>query len=108
MTTNRNPLQDFVLTPQQQSLLFAALNSNRPGNSSPSNNAMSLSPAAIKRFARPEVGGADGFQESHTSTTDYSFDGPDSSFDFSFDGATGDKMIGICRRLPLQERLGVT
>ncbi len=93
MTTNRNPLQDFVLTPQQQSLLFAALNSNRPGNSSPSNNAMSLSPAAIND-SPVQKSGADGFQESPYLDYDYSFDGPDSSFDFSFDGATGDKMIG--------------
>jgi len=91
MTSTRNPLQDFILTPQQQTLLFAALNSNRPASSSPTNNAGALSPASLGGSPLQKTE-ANGFQESPFLDYDYSFDGPDSSFDFSFDN--GAKMIG--------------
>jgi AP-1-like transcription factor len=83
MATTRNPLQDFVLTPQQQSLLFAALQSNKPSTMSPGSN---TSPAQGTDLS--------GYQESPYLDYDYSFDGPDSSYDFSFDNDAAPKMIG--------------
>ncbi|KAK4234877.1 hypothetical protein C8A03DRAFT_46867 [Achaetomium macrosporum] len=93
MTSTRNPLQNLILTPQQQSLLFAALNSNRP-NSGPSNTGLSLSPM---QFDGSSVQGTDGLSSFHGSPDfdyDYDFAGPDSSFDFSFDDTNQPKMIG--------------
>ena len=75
MTSTRNPLQDFVLTPQQQSLLFAALNSNR-------NNGLSLSPATLNE-SPVQNNDVNGLQESPFLDYDYSFDGIDSSVDYS-------------------------
>lgn len=93
MTSTRHPLQDFILTPQQQSLLFAALNSNRPSNA-PTNAGLNLSPP---QFDGSPVQAADGlasFQGSPEFDYDYDIAGPDSSFDFSFDDTAQPKMIG--------------
>jgi AP-1-like factor len=93
MTSTRNPLQNLILTPQQQSLLFAALNSNRP-TSGASNTGLSLSPM---QFEGSPVQGTDGlssFQGSPDFDYDYDFAGGDSSFDFSFDDTNRPKMIG--------------
>jgi AP-1-like factor len=80
MTSTHNPLSDFILTPQQQSLLFAALNSNK-GTGSPVNNALTMSPSS--------------FGGSPVLDYDYDFNNGDSSFDFSFDHGNEDsRMIG--------------
>jgi len=80
--TSTNPMSNFILTPQQQSLLFAALNSNRPANAQ-SNAMSSLSPTSFNSFQNsPEI------------DYEYDFNGPDSSFDFSFDNNSQAKMIG--------------
>jgi AP-1-like transcription factor len=79
---------NFFLTPQQQNLLFAALNSNKQTQGSPSNATMSLSPTSIQQSPQQK----DGYQESpYLDNYDYDF-GPDSSFDFDFTNQP--KMIG--------------
>lgn len=87
MASTGNP-HDFVLTPQQQSLLFAALNSNRqpaPGN-------MNMSPAS---FGGSPNQGADGSAFDTSPFLDYDYDiNGDSSFDFSFADGSNAKMIG--------------
>jgi len=93
MTSTRNPLQDFVLTPQQQNLLFAALNSNRAAPSPPANNLLTMSPSTLN--GSPALNNdPNGFQDSPFGDPyDFSFDGADSGLDFSFDGGQP-KMIG--------------
>ncbi|KAL2260936.1 hypothetical protein VTK26DRAFT_4920 [Humicola hyalothermophila] len=90
MTSTRNPLGDLVLTPHQQGLLYAALNSNRPGNL-PTNSGLQ------PQFTASPVLAADGmesFQASPDLNYDYDFAGADSSFDFSFEDINQPKMIG--------------
>ncbi|KAK3316147.1 transcription factor PAP1-domain-containing protein [Apodospora peruviana] len=97
MTSTRNPLQDFVLTPQQQNLLFAALNSNKPGAPSTvatSNSAMNLSPLAFDGSPTQGLDAIDSFQNSPDLDYEYDFGAPDSSFDFSFNDTDQPKMIG--------------
>ena len=80
----------FILTPQQQNLLFAALTSNRPVNGAVQPNALSMSPSGLTESsvgAKPELVGA-GQQEGSFLDYDYSF-GPDSSFDFDFGNTSG-------------------
>lgn len=76
---------NFILTPQQQTLLFAALNSNRAqgaGSSGSAGNGLSLSPTSFQ--ASPMNGASQSFQESPY-LDNYSYDDVgDSSFDFSF------------------------
>ncbi|AEO64103.1 uncharacterized protein THITE_2109887 [Thermothielavioides terrestris NRRL 8126] len=93
MTSARNPLQNLILTPQQQSLLFAALNSNRPSNGS-SNNGLTMSPLQFDGSPIQRADGLPSYQGSPDLDYDYDFAGPDSSFDFSFDDASQPKMIG--------------
>ncbi|CAN8097971.1 unnamed protein product [Discula destructiva] len=86
MASTRNPLSsDFILTPQQQSLLFAALNSNKQP---PNSGGMSLSPASYNNSPQQN-----GFQESPLVDYDYDFQG-DTSYDFSFADDSKTKMIG--------------
>jgi len=94
MTSTKNPMSDFILTPQQQNLLFAALNSNRTNNNNNlSSAALSLSPSSFTSPAQgPDATGS--FQNSPDLDFDYGFTGADSSFDFSFDDTTQPKMIG--------------
>lgn len=86
---------NFLLTPQQQNLLFAALNSNKQQTSaSPANNALSLSPTSFHNSAaQPKSATNQAYQESPF-LDNYDYDFGDSSFDFSF--ATDDQpsMIG--------------
>lgn len=84
---------NFILTPQQQALLFRALNSNQQNSSSPQTNELSLSPAALTKS--PVQNHVNGVQESPFQDYDYSF-GPESSgFDFDLDlDNTGTTMIG--------------
>lgn len=87
---------NFLLTPQQQSLLFAALNSNKQSaTSSPANNGLSLS---ANSFKSPSLKDSEvsAIQESPF-LDNYDYDFGDSSFDFSFASANGadqPKMIG--------------
>lgn len=93
MTSVRNPLTDLVLTPQQQSLLFAALNSNR-ATGSQANNGLTMSPST---FAGSPAQPNHGFRSATDSPLldfDYDFNNADSSFDFSFDNGDGSRMIG--------------
>jgi AP-1-like factor len=80
---------NFLLTPQQQSLLFAALNSNKQqaATSSPANNGLSLS---TNSFGTPPLKNTDIQESPFLDNYDYEFG--DSSFDFSF--ADQSKMIG--------------
>ncbi|KAK3995823.1 putative transcription factor [Cladorrhinum sp. PSN332] len=90
MTSARAPLHDFMLTPQQQNLLFAALNSNRKGPSTASN----MSPL---QFNDSPLQGSDtlgSFQGSPEFDFDYDIAGADSSFDFPFSDPSQPKMIG--------------
>lgn len=94
MTSTKNQLSDFILTPQQQNLLYAALNSNRTGNSNPSNAALSLSPMAFNASPSQGLDNLGSFQNSPDLDYDYDFTGADSSFDYSMDNAGQPKMIG--------------
>lgn len=90
MASTRNPLNtDFILTPQQQSLLFAALNSNRQPNGSFNNGAMDPSPVSYDTSPQQN-----GFQESPLVDYDYEFTNGDTSYDFSFADDSQAKMIG--------------
>lgn len=92
MTSIRNPLGELILTPQQQSLLFAALNSNK-ANGSPANNALTMSPSTFD--GSPAQGHGLPLTDSPLLDFDYDFNNADSSFDFSFDNGNDDsRMIG--------------
>ncbi|KAK4665882.1 DNA-binding transcription factor yap1 [Podospora pseudopauciseta] len=90
MTSTRNPVQDLILTPQQQNLLYAALNSNRKGNT-PVNSAMTMSPLQFNGSPLQENFGS--FQGSPDFDYDYDFPGADSTLDFSFNDGNQPKMI---------------
>ncbi|KAJ2989659.1 hypothetical protein NUW58_g3358 [Xylaria curta] len=81
-----NILPNFILTPQQQNLLFRALTSNQPNNAgveqgSSTPGSLTTSPAQNQRtMALDETNGP-----FDTPYLDYDHDvGPDSSFDFDF------------------------
>ncbi|KAL8304953.1 hypothetical protein RB597_004076 [Gaeumannomyces tritici] len=96
MTSTGNARHDFILTPQQQSLLFAALNSSRAANSpTTGGNAQSFSPSSFTR-SPVDAGDTLSINDSPFVDYDYSFDAGDTSFDDSlYDNTTGDlKMIG--------------
>ncbi|KAI5464632.1 AP-1-like protein [Mariannaea sp. PMI_226] len=88
---------NFLLTPQQQSLLFAALNSNK--QQSPATNAsnhMPLSPTSFQASPMQSKNNQNqAFQESPFLDS-YDYDFGDSSFDFSFasNADEGPKLIG--------------
>lgn len=90
-STRNNPLNDFILTPQQQTLLFAALNSNKQQITSPATAAMNMSPSSYT--TSPHKADSNGYQESPFLDLDYEFSG-DNSFDFSFADDSQAKMIG--------------
>ncbi|KAK0707536.1 transcription factor PAP1-domain-containing protein [Lasiosphaeris hirsuta] len=93
MTSTRNPLSEFILTPQQQNLLFAALNSNKANNAQP-NSALALSPLSFQESPAQGLESVGSFQNSPDLEYEYDFAGADSSFDFSFDHSNQPKMIG--------------
>lgn len=116
MASTRGGATPFILTPQQQNLLFRALTSNQPsnggnsgnnnssksnGNQSDGNSAnqpISLSPESETNSPslNQKVNGfdaANGYQESPLLDYDYDF-GPDSSFDFDFANDTQASLIG--------------
>ncbi|KAF7543575.1 hypothetical protein G7Z17_g10630 [Cylindrodendrum hubeiense] len=87
---------NFLLTPQQQGLLFAALNSNKQqqASASPAANAMSLSPTSFDNSPVQSKSAQHAYQESPY-LDNYDYDFGDSSFDFSFAAAEDRaKMIG--------------
>lgn len=93
MTSTRNSLQDFILTPQQQNLLFAALNSNRP-STKPTNFGLNhLSSLQFNRSPEQPADGMASFQSSPEFDYDYDFAGLDTGFDFLGD-VNQPKMIG--------------
>ncbi|KAL2174464.1 transcription factor PAP1-domain-containing protein [Thermothelomyces heterothallicus CBS 202.75] len=91
MTSSQNPLNGLVLTPQQQSLLFAALNSNRPSNGLSNNNFNNM---PLFDGSPLQGDGLSSFQTSPDLDYDYDFPGPDPTLDFSFDDTNQPKMIG--------------
>lgn len=98
MTSTGDARRDFFLTPQQQSLLFAALNSNRAPNSAATANAGNASSFSPSSFTKSPTGAGDALSlnESPFIDYDYSFDAGDASFDDSLYDNTADnlKMIG--------------
>ncbi|KAK5626425.1 hypothetical protein RRF57_002140 [Xylaria bambusicola] len=93
-----NILPNFILTPQQQNLLFRALTSNQPNNvkgdqDSPVTDSLTTSPAQNQRTtAFNESNGPSG-----SPFLDYDYDiGPDNSFDFDF---TNDDQSGTQARM---------
>ncbi|KAH7312389.1 transcription factor PAP1-domain-containing protein [Stachybotrys elegans] len=86
---------NFILTPQQQNLLFAALNSNKPTANTNSGNPLSISPVTFPSPQMNKPDSANGFQDSPF-LDNYDYDFGDSSFDFSFASTNGDqpRMIG--------------
>lgn len=93
MTSTRHSLRDFVLTPQQQSLLYAALNSNRPTNG-PSTAGFQMPPLQLDGSPVQGADGLSSFQTSPDLDYDYDFAGADSSFDLPYGGPDQPKMIG--------------
>lgn len=91
MASTRNPLNDFILTPQQQSLLFAALNSNKQQTVSPVTGTMNMSPSSYT--TSPQKPESNAYQESPFLDLDYELSG-DNGFDFSFADDSQAKMIG--------------
>lgn len=93
MASTTNPLSHFILTPQQQSLLFAALNSNKQSDASPAANGnLNLSPSSLIDSPVQNTD-MNGFQESPFIDYDYDLNG-DTSFDFGFADGSHPKMIG--------------
>ncbi|OTB03666.1 hypothetical protein M426DRAFT_174320 [Hypoxylon sp. CI-4A] len=101
-STHAQALHNFILTPQQQNLLFRALTSNQPGGSKSngSSNALSLSPDSLSKSPTQNEKGSEtpngtsnGLQESPFLDYDYDL-GPDTSFDFDFTNDGQAKMIG--------------
>jgi AP-1-like factor len=87
---------NFLLTPQQQSLLFAALNSNKQSAANPpsiANNGLALSANSFKSPVSLNETPATAVHESPFLDT-YDYDFGDSSFDFSFTGGDQPRMIG--------------
>lgn len=83
---------NFFLTPQQQNLLFTALNANKQQQAN-AKTALSLSPTSFKTNPLQSLDGA-AFQESPF-LDNYDYDFGDSSFDFSFaNDAAQANMIG--------------
>jgi AP-1-like factor len=74
---------NFFLTPQQQNLLFTALNANKQQQAN-AKTGLSLSPTSFKTNALQSLDTA-GFQESPF-LDNYDYDFEDSGFDFSFAG----------------------
>lgn len=93
------PNPNFFLTPQQQRLLFAALNSNKPAaaaaatSQSPvSNKPLSLSPESLQTSPVQE-NGLDNFHETPF-LDNYDYDFGDSSFDVDFANDSQSQLIG--------------
>ncbi|KAI9650860.1 DNA-binding transcription factor yap1 [Ciborinia camelliae] len=103
-TNYHNPINpDFTLSPRQEELLFAALNSNKSSDNTntpllppqsinlPSN--MSTSTFNESPIQAPGSGKLNGFDESPFIDYDYDFEG-DESFNFDFSNESQGQMIG--------------
>lgn len=90
-TTTGGLPANFILTPQQQNLLFRALTSNQPAGGPSPNNPSTTSPSAPTQSPlAPGLSGAPGFQESpFQDYYDY-----DSSFDLGFGNDVSGEMFG--------------
>jgi AP-1-like factor len=91
MASNQNPLGNLSLTPQQQSLLFAALNSNKTAGFS-NGNTMTLSPANLDGSPVQPNKAVHNFLDNPLIDYDYDFSAADSSFDFTFNDGHNDSM----------------
>ncbi|KAL2756016.1 hypothetical protein ACRALDRAFT_1070828 [Sodiomyces alcalophilus JCM 7366] len=95
----------FFLTPQQQRLLYAALNSNKPPvNQPPPTNPLSFSPNSLQTSPAQEHS-LDSFQETPI-LDNYDYDLGDSSFDFDFANESQQKLIGDLPGKPKSEPTG--
>ncbi|KAM0331612.1 hypothetical protein ACHAQA_003291 [Verticillium albo-atrum] len=84
---------NLFLTPQQQSLLFAALNSNKQvANSSPATKPTSVSPSSLQ--TSPAQGSGNSRLTDTPYLDNYDYDFGDSSFDFEFADTSQASMIG--------------
>lgn len=97
-STGGHTLPQFILTPQQQNLLFRALSSNQPATNKSPEEAPSLSPQSlttspVQNQNNSGLDLAESLQESPFVDYDYDF-GPDGSFDFDFNADGNAKMIG--------------
>ncbi|THV48131.1 hypothetical protein BGAL_0266g00060 [Botrytis galanthina] len=101
-TNHSNPINpDFTLSPRQEELLFAALNSNKSSNNmdisiSAQNNGLpnaSTSAFNDSPTQAPGSGTLNGFEESPFIDYDYEFEGDD-SFNFDFTNDSQGQMIG--------------
>lgn len=91
--------QAYTLSPRQEELLFAALNSNKPTTTNPSAslaNSFAMAPATLYESPlqqAPGSGTMDGFEESPFIDYGYDFDA-DNSFDYDFNTDMQGQMIG--------------
>lgn len=101
-TNHSNPINpDFTLSPRQEELLFAALNSNKSSNNmdtsiSAQNNGLPNASASAFNDSptqAPGSGTLNGFEESPFIDYDYEFEGDD-SFNFDFTNDSQGQMIG--------------
>nr|ALO75528.1 AP1-like transcription factor [Monilinia fructicola] len=103
-TNRHNPINpDFTLSPRQEELLFAALNSNKSSNNMnnntqlpPSSNGLpNMSTSAFNEspLQAPGSGTLNGFDESPFIDYDYEFDGDD-NFNFDLGNDVQGQMIG--------------
>lgn len=90
-TTAHGLPSNFILTPQQQNLLFRALTSNQPAGGPSPNNPSSTTPSTTTQSPMaPGLSGAPGAQESpFQDYYDY-----DSSFDLGFGNDVSGEMFG--------------
>lgn len=95
-TTRQSP--NFILSPHQQNLLFAALNSNK--GSTVDNNfvdPVTMAPMSFTESPQQQAPGSgtlNGFEDSpFMDNYDYEFD-PEGSFDYSYDNNSQGQMIG--------------
>lgn len=93
MASNFNPLGNLALTPQQQDLLFAALNSNKGAGGYLKGNTMALSAANLDGSPAQTNHGLTNFLDSPLLDYDYDFNNADSSFDFSFNDTHNDSVV---------------
>lgn len=87
MTSTQHSIRDILLTPQQQSLLFAALNSNNPRDNNVTGKPSQMSPQSFTESPSAPTD-AVALQDNYLDY-DYSFDNADSSFDFSYNNGDG-------------------
>lgn len=98
-TTKPEPINPtFSLSPRQEQLLFAALNSNKASHIDPSvpqsTHPFSMAPASFSESpVQAPASGSLGLEESPFIDYDYEFDA-DGSFDYDFNNDSREQMIG--------------